>query len=116
MNRRGFLLAGAAAILTGGRAMAGMKMDSMPGMHGAGHGMAAKPGPLPSLPEGAPLGDLPRLANRSAEAGLFEATLTAAPTTAGFVEGLATPILGYNGGSPGPLLEVTEGDRIRIVF
>jgi len=118
MNRRNFLLAGAATFLAGSRAMAEMKMNGMPGMGGmdAGHGMTAMPGRLPTLPAGAPLRDLPRLANRSVESGLFEATLTAEPATARFAKGLDTRILGYNGESPGPLIEVTEGERVRITF
>jgi bilirubin oxidase len=118
MNRRRFLLAGAATVLAGGGALAEMKMDSMPGMDGmdAGHDMMAAPGRLPVLLEGAPLRDLPRLANRSVEPGLFEATLTAEPATARFAKGLDTPILGYNSESPGPLIEVLEGDRVKITF
>jgi len=121
MNRRSFLLAGTAMLLAGGRAMAEMKMDGMEGMSGmddvhAGHDTMAMSGNLPVLPEGAPLRDLPRLANRAAEPGLFEATLTAEPAIARIAEGLDTPILGYNSESPGPLIEVSEGERVRITF
>ncbi|TKB23775.1 MAG: multicopper oxidase family protein, partial [Mesorhizobium sp.] len=46
----------------------------------------------------------------------FRANLMAEPAIVRFAEGLDTPILGYNGMSPGPLIEVTEGDRVEIVF
>lgn len=115
MDRRSFLLAGATTVLASRRALAAMKMDGMSGMSGMA-GMMAMPGKGPRLPEGAPLRELPRLANRSSEINLFEATLTAAPTKARFAAGLDTPILGYNGATPGPLIEAIEGDHIKITF
>jgi FtsP/CotA-like multicopper oxidase with cupredoxin domain len=119
MDRRSFMLASAAAILAGTRAEAQMEtmdgMSDMGDMH-AGHGATAMPENAPSLPEGAPLRELSKLSNRSNEAGLLEATLTAEPATARFVEGLDTPVLAFNGDTPGPLIEATEGDRIRITF
>ena len=95
-----------------------MKMEDMPGMSSMapGHGVAGGNSNPPILPEGAPLRDLPRLANRSVETGRFEATLTAGPGTMQFAKGLDTPILSYNGESPGPLIEATEGDRVKILF
>ena len=114
MNRRSFFLAGAATLFASERVSAQMKMDGMSGMSGMG-GMAA-PGKGPPLPEGAPFRDLPRLVNTSLEPGLFNATLAAAPATARLATNLDTPILGYNGQSPGPLIEATEGDRIKITF
>lgn len=127
MNRRIFLLAGTAAIFAGSAAAAGMKMDGMSGMGdmsgmGGMSGMgdspmtASKSDHAPVLPEGAAFRELPRLANAATEPGHLEATLTAAPATTVFALGLATPILGYNGGTPGPLIEATEGDHIRIHF
>ena len=117
MQRRSFLLGGAAA-LASSSALAQMMMSDMPGMS---HGKHAKPagvkpgGPL-SLPEGAPLRELTPLANLSQETGLFEAKLVAAPSKTQFVKGLDTQILAYSGQSPGPLIEAFEGDRIRIHF
>jgi FtsP/CotA-like multicopper oxidase with cupredoxin domain len=119
MNRRSLLLAAAATVLAGGHAKAGMKMEGMPGMSGMGSGhdgMTMAHRKSPALPEGAPLRDLPRLANRLVEPGLFEATLSAEPATVRFAKGLDTPILGYNGQSPGPLIEATEGERVKIIF
>ena len=115
MNRRSFLLAGAASVSLAGPATAAMKMEDMPGM-GAVHGKAAKTDVVPILPEGAPLRDLPRLANRATQPGLFEATLTAAPAKMRFVNGIDTPILAYNGQSPGPLIEAMEGERVAITY
>jgi FtsP/CotA-like multicopper oxidase with cupredoxin domain len=118
MDRREFLLAG--AVCASGRALAQMKtMDrDMPGMEGMQHGQATPSAHVagPVLPEGAPLRELPRLANRATDVGRFEAELTAGPAKARFANGLETPILAYNGESPGPLIVVTEGDRVRIAF
>ena len=114
MHRRSFLAAGIATVLVSRRATAQMKMDSM-GEH-SGHDMAMPSQNAPALPEGAPLRELTRLANGSDQAGVFTASLTAEPATARFVEGSDTPILAYNGMSPGPLIEATEGDRVEITF
>jgi bilirubin oxidase len=117
MQRRSFLLAGAAT-LAASSALAQMMMGDMLGMS---RGKGAKPspakpgGPL-SLLEGAPLRELTPLANLSQETGLFEAKLVAAPSKTQFAKGLDTPILAYNGQTPGPLIEAFEGDCIRIHF
>jgi bilirubin oxidase len=126
MHRRGFLVAGLAAALSGSRALAQMKMDgmsgmdSMPGMGHAGDDMGAMGGSMgqasAALPEGEALRELPLLANEAGRPGLFKARLTAEPATARFVEGQDTPILAYNGTSPGPLIEAHEGDRVEITF
>ena len=125
MHRRGFLAAGLATALSGSRALAQMKMDdmsnmdSMPGMDmgdHAGHDMGAAGQGAAGLPEGATLRELPRLANAADAPGLFKARLVAEPATVRFADGLDTPILAYNGTSPGPLIEVFEGDRIEIDF
>lgn len=113
MDRRSFLLASAATLVLS-RAQAQMNMqsmmgDGMRGMTGMGH--KAVP-----LPEGATFRELPRLANQATGPGVFTATLTAAPGTAEFVPGLSTPILAYNGHSPGPLIEVNEGDQVALHF
>lgn len=95
-------------------------MDGMDGhdMGGhMGHDMApshSKPSVM--LPEGEALRELPVLANESSTPGFFQAKLTAEPSTARFIEGHDTPILGYNGMSPGPLIEMTEGDQVEVLF
>jgi bilirubin oxidase len=119
MHRRGFLAAGLATVLVSERAVAQMKMDDMPGMDmggHAGHDMGAGPQGAAVLPEGEALRELPLLANEASTPGVFKATLTAGSAVARFVEGLDTPILGYNGTSPGPLIEAVEGDRVEITF
>jgi len=120
MNRRQFLLSSSAAACASGPALAQMKMmdHDMSGVGGMQHGQMMPPAPVagPALPEGAPLRELPRRANTAPERALFEAKLTAAVAKARFVDGLDTLILAYNGESPGPLIEVTEGDRVRIAF
>ncbi|MER9882687.1 multicopper oxidase domain-containing protein [Mesorhizobium sp. M0118] len=95
-----------------------MKMDEMPGMDmgHAGHDMGAAPKSAAMLPEGQALRELPLLANEADTPRLFRANLTAEPAMVRFAEALDTPILGYNGMSPGPLIEVTEGDRVEIAF
>jgi bilirubin oxidase len=122
MHRRTFL-AGLAALTAAGPAAAQMKMDSMkhdmPGMDiggHAGHNVGASTNAVPVLPEGEPLHDLPRLANESTAPGTFRAKLAAKPAVARFAERIDTPILGYNGMSPGPLIEVNEGDRVEVEF
>ena len=42
--------------------------------------------------------------------------LVAEPVTAEFVPGRTVDVWGYNGQNPGPTIEVTEGDRVRILF
>lgn len=116
MHRRSFLAAGLATVFASPRAIAQMKMDNMNDMSGMGHDMAAAPKNAVMLPEGEALRELSRLANEASTPGLFRAKLTAEPATARFAEGLDTPILGYNGTSPGPLIEAVEGDRVEITF
>jgi FtsP/CotA-like multicopper oxidase with cupredoxin domain len=116
MDRRSFLAAGLATLVAGRQAIAQMRMDHMPGMEMGGHMGHDMGGGAVTLPEGEALRELPRLANESATPGQFRAKLTAAPASAGFAEGLETPILAYNGISPGPLIEASEGDRVEIGF
>lgn len=117
MDRRSFLLAGAAMLSLlrpAGAQQPGHSMHDMPGMDmGGGDQM---PSAAPVLPERAPLRELPRLANRSRQPGVFEAELAAGPASTRFAPGLETPILAYNGIAPGPVIEVFEGDRVSITF
>ncbi|RVC76019.1 multicopper oxidase family protein [Mesorhizobium sp. M4A.F.Ca.ET.022.05.2.1] len=125
MHRRSFLAAGLATVLASPRALAQMKMDDMPNMDSmpgmdmgghTGHDMGTMAQGAVTLPEGQPLRELPLLANEAGRPGLFKARLTASPATAHFAEGQDTPILAYNGTSPGPLIEAFEGDRVEITF
>lgn len=116
MQRRTFLSGVLAAGLggVGLKALAGaMNMGSMD--------MAVGQAPLAllgmdALPAGAPLRDLPRLANESTRAGLFKATLNAAPHRVGLLAAQPTAFWAYNGSLPGPLIEVVEGDTVEITL
>lgn len=116
MDRRAFLSGGAAVILGAAQARAQMKMDAMPGMAGMSHGNPTRQATAVKLPEGRPLADLPRLKNASTEAGLFKASISAAPGEASFLDGVRTPVLSYNTAGPGLLIEATEGDWVEIDF
>ena len=116
MIRRHFLLCGAASVALGTRGHA----QPMPGMTGP-HGAPATQPPGPAqgglvLLEGEPLRSLPKLPNMTGRPGAFSGTLVAAPTQLQLAPGKATEILAYNGVSPGPLIEVTEGDKVAITF
>jgi len=107
MKRRDFLLGSAATFVA---------------MPAAAH-MAHNTGGMPmtatgnlELLEGMPLEDMPRLANTATAPGLFEAQVLAGPSTVRYVPDLETPVLAYNGSCPGPIIEATEGDRVRITF
>ena len=58
----------------------------------------------------------PLLKNDSNLPGTFEATLTAAPATLEMKPGVRTNVLAYNGSSPGPTIELIEGERVIIHF
>ncbi len=112
MDRRGFLVAGSLGSL-GWLGGCGGSDGGGPPMMGPANPPAAVGA---SLPEGAALRDLARLANTATEPGLFEATLAAAPQRIALGPGLAPEFWSYNGASPGPLIEVAEGSRVRIRF
>ncbi len=56
------------------------------------------------------------LASVSRRPAVVEVTLTASPTLLALVPGAPTEVLTYNGTSPGPTLEVYEGDRLIVHF
>ena len=116
MDRRSFIFASAATFAGIRHTSAQMKM--MDGMSGMPMGGVAKgaPGAGPTILEGEAFRDLSRLANGSVALGQFVGRLTAEPSTARIAKGIDTPILAYNGASPGPLIEATEGDHVAISF
>jgi bilirubin oxidase len=65
---------------------------------------------------GQPLRPLPKLVNQSKTPGVFEASLTAVPARLDVGTGQQTEFWAYNGMIPGPLIEATAGDRVRILF
>lgn len=73
-------------------------------------------GTLSPAASSAELSHPPLLRNTSAIPGTVEVALTAAATRLTIKPGVATEVFGYNGTSPGPTFEVTEGDRVIIHF
>ncbi len=58
----------------------------------------------------------PLLKNASTQPGTVEVSITAAPARLTMKPGVTTDMFGYNGMSPGPTLELTEGDRVIVHF
>ena len=58
--------------------------------------------------------DTPRLAWRDV-GGIKEFQLRAAPLKTEFLPGRAVDVWGFNGSMPGPIIEVNQGERVRIV-
>jgi FtsP/CotA-like multicopper oxidase with cupredoxin domain len=58
----------------------------------------------------------PHFPNHSRSPGTVHAFLAAAPTRMQLIEGVETEVYAYNGGIPGPTLEVREGDRVVVRF
>jgi bilirubin oxidase len=106
MKRRQFL--GTALAWTGG-ALTGCGGGSSSDGVMSGPAVAAD-----ALVEGQPLRRLAALPNESAEAGRFSGTLVAAQTSAALVPGPSTAMWLYNGVIPGPLVELREGQHVRI--
>ena len=105
-DRRSFLksaLAGAGAAATAGEAAARERS----GMDRAGETSAPVPIVTP---------DLPALAPRRIDAnGVREFHLVAEPVRRDFLPGRTVDCWGFNGTMPGPTIEVTQGDRVRLV-
>ena len=70
---------------------------------------AQTPAPPVEVPDGSKLE--PRLIN-----GVKEFELVAEPVRTEFVPGRTVDAWGYNGSVPGPMIEVNEGDRVRVIF
>lgn len=87
---------------------------------GCGDGSSGPDAPVDSmsgpqlLSEGLPLRTIASLASENSDPSRFEATLVAAQNTASILPGTATSMLRYNGRSPGPLIELAEGQHVRI--
>jgi len=121
MDRRRFIVlstAGSVAVLTGcGGGTGGIAMPAT--------GTAPPPAippvsspppatPVSPLTAGQPLADLARLSNTSSTPGVFEATLVAQRATKSMLSGTTTEFWSYNNDVPGPLIDVFEGDTVRI--
>lgn len=109
MKRREFLgatLAGTGALLAG--CSGGGGGGPMTGGPNDGFGVA--------LAQDQPLRALAVLANASGEPGRFSASLVAAQASLALVDGRTTSLWLYNGLFPGPVVDVREGDRVRIAL
>jgi FtsP/CotA-like multicopper oxidase with cupredoxin domain len=76
----------------------------VPGLRAAG---------LPPVPVVTP--DLPKLRFKEVD-GVKEFRLHCMHTRREFLPGKRIDVWGYNGSMPGPTIEVTEGDRVRLVI
>jgi manganese oxidase len=118
-NRRGFLqniLAGA-GVFASAKALSAQEMDMSRGMKGmtmhptgktkeSGHSHDT-----PVLVETPDVADLPfRM-----DGNVKEFHLIAEPVKQEIVPGRVVDLWGYNGGAPGPTIQITQGDRVRII-
>ena len=71
---------------------------------------------FPLAAEGSALRDLALLRNESADRSRFVAMLVAAAEEVPLMPGPATPMMRYNGSAPAPLIELREGQRVRITL
>lgn len=83
---------------------------------GGGGGDTSGPSDIGSVPTGAELPDLPRLASSSGNPRVFDASLNAAQTQIQYIPGTNTQVWAYNNMTPGPLIDVLEGDTVRVLF
>ena len=121
MDRRRFIVlstAGSVAVLTGcGGGTGGMAMSPTGTAPPPATPPVTNPPPpssVPPLTVGQPLADLARLSNTSSTPGVFEATLVAQRATKSMLSGTTTEFWSYNNDVPGPLIDVFEGDTVRI--
>ena len=117
MKRRLFLLGCAAFTAGTTKAIAGMDLSSgkMSGMDMSGS-VSKSAKRIRKLLTGAQLPALVKAVNVSKEKTTFETVIEAGLTSHEFVHGLSTKVLTYNGSTPGAMIEVVEGDRVKINF
>jgi len=120
MDRRRFILlgtAGSVAVLTGcggGGGAASPPMGAAPPPASPPVSNPPPATPVSPLTAGQPLADLMRLPNTSASPNVFAATLVAQPAGKTMLPGTSTEFWTYNSLVPGPLIDVFEGDTVRI--
>ncbi len=67
-----------------------------------------------ALPKGQDLPKFKHLKNNSNQSGLFEATIEAKPVKIALTPDITTEFWAYNDSIPGPLIEVYEGDKVKL--
>jgi len=105
-KRRDFLRAA-------GAALSGLLVGCREGSNGDSPVLAEQPR---ILPHGRALRTISALPNTAGIASTFTATLVAAPANAEPLPGRSTEMLLYNGMGPGPLIELREGQHVRITL
>jgi bilirubin oxidase len=121
MHRREFVVLGAAAGVAVLAGCGGAGMTGTPSMGTMPAPAASPPAPTPppaasALVPGQSLAALVRLANTSSSPNEFVSTLVAQPARKTMLAGTSTEFWTYNGLVPGPLVEVFEGDTVRILL
>ena len=123
MDRRRFIVlgtAGSVAVLTGcggssgGGGVATPPTGTLPPPASPPVSNPPPVTPLSPLTAGQPLTDLVRLLNTSAAPNVFAATLVAQRANKALLPGTSTEFWTYNALVPGPMIEVFEGDTVRI--
>jgi bilirubin oxidase len=121
MDRRRFIVlgtAGSVAVLTGcGGGTGGMAMSPTGTAPPPATPPVTNPPPpssVPPLTVGQPLTDPVRLANTSTTPNEFSATLVAQRASKAMLSGTSTEFWTFNATLPGPLIDVFEGDTVRI--
>jgi len=113
MNRRGFL--SGASVLVGAAAVSKAGLASLPEL--VTTNSPATQAPLVP-PDGRPYNPVVTLNGWTLpwrmNGGVKEFHLVAEPVVREFAPGMKANLWGYNGQSPGPTIEVVEGDRVRI--
>ncbi len=118
-NRRGFLrnfLAGA-GMLASSKVFSAQEMDMPPGMKGMNSKRAGKTKESDhshGRPVPVETPDVPDLPFRM-DGNVKEFHLIAEPVKQEIFPGRVVDLWGYNGSAPGPTIQITQGDRVRIV-
>jgi manganese oxidase len=118
-SRRGFLrdfLAGA-GLFASAKVLPAREMNMSQGMEGMqvkGHKSTRVSGRADGTPGLVQTPDVPDLPFRM-DGNIKEFHLVAEPVKQEIVPGRVVDLWGYNGSAPGPTIEITKGDRVRII-
>jgi bilirubin oxidase len=107
MKRRAFIEAGLAGA-------AGVVLGCGGGNDGSGDAASAPATDADGFVRDQPLPKLATLPNESPDPRAFSGSLAAAPMDASLIDRQKTRVLAYNGSVPGPMIELREGQRVRI--